>query len=444
MFTDRAVIFIKSGNGGHGAVAFHREKYIAAGGPDGGDGGNGGSIVFKVDTGMTTLADFRYKRKYVAENGGDGSKNKMTGKNGSDLIVKVPQGTIVKDNRTGLILADLVEKDECRIIAKGGKGGKGNYHYATATRQIPNFARAGSAGVELEVVLELKLLADVGLVGFPNVGKSTLLSVTTSARPEIADYPFTTMNPQLGVCKCDGEKSFVMADIPGLIEGAGEGRGVGHRFLRHIERTRLLLHIIDMSGSELREPFEDFLQINEELKIYNEALVKRPQLIVANKMDIEGAAEKLEIFKEKFGKWLDEAGKNDENIAELVHLGCYKIFEISGATTKGTRELIDYCGGLLERLPEQEIIDFGEYADGDNSLNDGELFTVSVAEDGAFEVHGRWIEQLIDSVNLADFESAQYFQRVLRQKGVIDKLLEAGIGEDDTVRISDTEFDFVN
>lgn len=277
MFIDRTKIIVASGSGGHGAVSFHREKYVNAGGPDGGDGGKGGDVIFVVDEGASTLADFKYRRKFKAENGANGAKNKMTGKSGADVLIKVPQGTLIREAETGRILADLVESGERCIIAKGGKGGLGNMHFATSTRQIPNFARAGEDGKELELLLELKLLADVGLAGFPNVGKSTLLSVTTGARPEIADYPFTTVRPNLGVVFNNGERSYVMADIPGLIEGASEGQGLGHEFLRHIERTRLLIHVVDISGSEGRDPFEDFLRINHELERYNEALSRRPQ-----------------------------------------------------------------------------------------------------------------------------------------------------------------------
>ena len=303
MFIDRTKIIVASGSGGHGAVSFHREKYVNAGGPDGGDGGKGGDVIFIVDEGASTLADFKYQRKFKAENGANGAKNKMTGKSGADVLIKVPQGTLIREAETGRILADLVESGARCTIARGGKGGLGNMHFATSTRQIPNFARAGEAGKELELLLELKLLADVGLAGFPNVGKSTLLSVTTGARPEIADYPFTTVRPNLGVVFNNGERSYVMADIPGLIEGASEGQGLGHEFLRHIERTRLLIHVIDISGSEGRDPFEDFLRINHELERYNEALSRRPQVVALNKMDLEGAAENAARFREQFADW---------------------------------------------------------------------------------------------------------------------------------------------
>lgn len=442
MFIDRAVIFIKSGNGGDGAVAFHREKFVAAGGPDGGDGGNGGNVIFVVDTGITTLADFKYKRKYVAENGVNGGTNKMTGRNGADVIIKVPQGTVIKDNKTGAMLADMVEPGVSVTIAKGGRGGKGNQHFATATRQIPNFARSGTKGAELEIVLELKLLADAGLVGFPNVGKSTILSMTTGAKPEIADYHFTTITPHLGVVMQKEEgHSFVLADIPGLIEGASEGLGLGHRFLRHIERTRLMIHVIDMSGCEGRDPFEDFLTINEELKHYNARLATRPQVIVANKMDNDGAEENLAIFKEKFAAWLEERADESEDFAHTIEIGCWKIFTAMAAISEGLPNLMAYCGTLLTRIPQESTFE-ETYEPEYVADSEQELFTVEVDEDGVYEIKGDWIEELFNSINLADFESSQYFQRTLRAKGVIAKLEELGIQDEDIVRIDDTEFEF--
>lgn len=441
MFIDRAVIFIKSGNGGHGVVSFHREKFVAAGGPEGGDGGKGGSIIFEVDEGSTTLIDFKYKRKYVAENGGNGGKNKCTGKNGEDLYIKVPMGTIVKDNVTGKVLADMVEKGQKTVIAKGGRGGKGNMHFATATRQVPNFARAGEEGVEMELVLELKLLADVGLAGFPNVGKSTMLSVTTAAKPEIADYHFTTITPNLGVVKGREGNSFVLADIPGLIEGASEGLGLGHRFLRHVERTRLLIHVIDMSGFEGRDPFEDFLLINNELKSYSAELASRPQIIAANKMDMDEAPANLEVFKQKFNAWLEE---NREELQEGIDLGAWKIFETCTALEMGTEELMAYVGSIVHKLPvpnmmpEEDIEDDMLYT----PETDGPLFEIVIDEDGVYEITGKWIMNLFNSVNLGDSESSQYFQRMLRKKGVIDELEKLGIENEDLVRIGDTEFEF--
>ena len=440
MFTDRAVIIIRSGSGGHGAVSFRREKYIAAGGPDGGDGGRGGSVIFSVDKGINTLLDFRYRRKFAAANGGDGGKNRMTGKNGGSVVIRVPAGTIVKDSKTGRVLCDLTEEEDTFVALEGGRGGKGNCRFATATRQVPNFATAGEKGRELEVVLELKLLADVGLAGFPNVGKSTLLSATTAAKPEIADYPFTTVNPQRGVVKTRDGGSFVMADIPGLIEGASEGRGIGHRFLRHIERTRLILHVVDISGSEGRDPFNDFLLINEELKKYDPRLYERPQIVAANKSDLTLTDDAFDDFVKKFEGWLSER-RLDGTQDRCAEEGFYRVFKISAAAGQGVAELMDYCGSLLKLLPrspsfEDEIEDAGEFGAEEEALYD-------VTMDGdVYVVSGRWVEHLLDSVNFADSESMQYFQRSLRQSGVIDRLTEMGVKEDDTVRIGDTEFDF--
>lgn len=438
MFIDRTKIFIASGNGGNGAVSFHREKYVNAGGPDGGDGGKGGDVVFIVDEGASTLADFKYKRKFKAENGANGAKNKMTGKSGADVFVKVPQGTLIRDAETGRILADMVDPGEKKVIAKGGKGGLGNMHFATSTRQIPNFARAGEDGKEMELQLELKLLADVGLAGFPNVGKSTLLSVTTGAKPEIANYHFTTVRPNLGVVFNNGERSYVMADIPGLIEGASEGQGLGHEFLRHIERTRLLIHVIDISGSEGRDPFEDFLLINRELAHYNEALSRRPQIIALNKMDQENAAANAERFKIQFASWLEQRG---EELCEEQENGAWRIFEISAAMSQGTRELVAYCGSILDKMPSGSIFTSEESEAVYRMETEEEPFTVRI-EDGVFVVEGPWIKNIVDSVNLNDYESSQYFQRIIRKKGLIRKLEEMGIQENDTVRIYEIEFDY--
>ena len=438
MFIDRTKIFIASGNGGNGAVSFHREKYVNAGGPDGGDGGKGGDVVFIVDEGASTLADFKYKRKFKAENGANGAKNKMTGKSGADVFVKVPQGTLIRDAETGRILADMVDPGEKKVIAKGGKGGLGNMHFATSTRQIPNFARAGEDGKEMELQLELKLLADVGLAGFPNVGKSTLLSVTTGAKPEIANYHFTTVRPNLGVVFNNGERSYVMADIPGLIEGASEGQGLGHEFLRHIERTRLLIHVIDISGSEGRDPFEDFLLINRELTHYNEALSRRPQIIALNKMDRENAEANAEHFKIQFASWLEQRG---EEFREEQENGAWRIFEISAAMSQGTRELAAYCGSILDKMPSGSLFTPEENETVYRMETEEEPFTIRI-EDGVFVVEGPWIKNIVDSVNLNDYESSQYFQRIIRKKGLIRKLEEMGIQENDTVRIYEIEFDY--
>jgi len=334
MFIDSARIYVEAGNGGNGAVSFHREKYIAAGGPDGGDGGKGGDVIFVADEGVRTLVDFRYKRKYKAESGQNGGSSNCTGRNGSDLIIKVPAGTIIKDEETGRILADLVKPGQKAVIAKGGKGGKGNQHFATSTRQVPNFAKAGDAGESRWIILELKLLADVGLIGYPNVGKSTILSMVTAARPKIANYHFTTLNPNLGVVSLGEGNSFVMADIPGLIEGAHEGVGLGINFLKHVERTKLLLHVIDIAAVEGRDPVQDFEVINGELKEYNPALAEKPQIIALNKSDITGAEE------------------NAKRFMEIIGNRGYKIFTISAATNKGLDELMRYIYEVLKDLPD--------------------------------------------------------------------------------------------
>lgn len=438
MFIDRANIFVKSGRGGDGIVAFHREKYVNAGGPDGGDGGKGGDIIFTVDTGMSTLMDFRYKRKFAAQNGENGRKNKMTGKSGQDLIVKVPQGTVVKNADTDEVIADLTDKDQRVVIAKGGRGGQGNMHFATSTRQIPNFARAGHEGVELNLKLELKLLADVGLVGYPNVGKSTLLSVCTAAKPEIADYHFTTIVPNLGVVFNEGERSFAIADIPGLIEGASSGLGLGHEFLRHIERTRLIVHVIDVSGSEGRDPFDDFIKINEELMQFSKDLAEKPQIIALNKTDID--SDKVNEFKNKYAAWVDE---NSENITETYENGAWKIFEISAATNTGVSELMAYCGSILDKMPNKQMnVTIKEEVTLHKAQADEELFTIRV-ENNVYIVEGNWIKNVVESTNLEDYESMAYFQRIIRKKGLIDALVAKGIKENDTVKIYDIEFDYV-
>ena len=425
MFTDKAKILIKAGNGGNGSIAFHREKYVAAGGPDGGDGGHGGNVVFKVDLGLSTLMDFRYKRKYVAQNGGDGKGLKCNGKRGEDIIINVPQGTIVKDAKTGKILADLSDPDTPVIMAKGGNGGWGNAHFATPTRQTPNFAKNGKPGMEREVILELKLLADVGLVGFPNVGKSTILSRTTKADPKIANYHFTTLEPNLGVVELGGGMSFVLADIPGIIEGASEGVGLGHDFLRHIERTRLLIHVVDVSGIEGRNPIEDFDIINEELSKYNMELEERPQIVAANKTDI---LQDEEVYK--------------EFLAEVEKRG-YKVFEISAATGKGVEELMKYTFGELSKLPPIQVYEPEMDIEEDMFIDTTDSgFEVNL-EEGVYVVSGSWIEAVGGSVNFSDEESLQFFQRALKNRGVIDALVEKGIKEGDTVRIGDLEFDFV-
>ena len=439
MFIDRAKIIIQSGKGGNGIVSFRREKYVAAGGPDGGDGGNGGDVIFTVNEGETTLAAFRFKRKYAAGNGAVGGSNKRKGKRGNDIIVEVPRGTVVREAVTGRLLADMVLPGEQRIIARGGKGGLGNMHFATATRQVPNFARAGQEGTELELVLELKLLADVGLVGFPNVGKSTLLSVTTGAKPEIADYHFTTITPNLGVVFGTYGPSFVMADIPGLIEGASDGLGLGHQFLRHVERTRLILHVIDISGSEGRNPFEDFLQINQELNKYKVQLSQRPQILVANKIDMPGAEQKLSDFKVHFQAWKNE---HCEEIKEGLENGAWEIFEICAPIAHGTNELMQYVEKVLSKMPMPEMELPEEEVTLYEAPSEEALFEIHVTEDGVYEVTGKWIKGVIDSTNLYDNESSQYFQRLIRKKGLVEELERLGIEEGDLVRIYETEFEF--
>lgn len=424
MFVDKAKIKIKAGDGGDGAVSFHREKYVAAGGPDGGDGGRGGDVVFQVDDNFSTLIDFRYKRKYVAERGQNGSARNCTGKSAPPLIIKVPRGTLVRDANTGRIMADM-STDEPKILAKGGMGGKGNANFATPTRQIPKFAKPGYMGEEFEVTLELKLLADVGLVGFPNVGKSTLISVVSAAKPKIANYHFTTLTPVLGVVKANEEKSFVMADIPGLIEGAGDGVGLGHEFLRHVERCRLIVHVVDVSGIEGRDPEEDFRIINQELAKFDEELAKRPQIVAANKSDM-ASEEQIDSFR----RFIEEQGLS--------------FFCISAATTQGTSELIKKIAEVLDTLPpikeyEPEPIPQAEL---DDMAGAGKHFEIS-EEDGIYYVEAPWIQPIMRTIDPDDYSSLQYFQRVLINSGIIAELEKMGIQEGDTVNLEGFEFDFV-
>ena len=423
MFVDIAKIKIKAGNGGNGAVTFRREKYVAAGGPDGGDGGRGGNIVFRVDDNLSTLADFRYKRKYVAPNGENGSGGRKNGRGGEDLIIKVPRGTIIKEVESGAVMADMSDMDEF-IAAKGGKGGWGNPHFATPTRQVPRFAKSGIPGEEWEVTLELKLLADVGLLGFPNVGKSTLVSVVSQAKPIIANYHFTTLTPVLGVVSLGEGSSFVMADIPGLIEGAGDGVGLGHEFLRHVDRCRLLVHIVDAAGSEGRDPIEDFEIINKELEKFDPELAKRPQIVAANKIDL-ASDEQLENLRNYF------EGKG------------YEFHTICAPITEGTSELISAVWNKLQTLPpikkyEAEAIPLEMF----EKQND-KGFTIHV-EDDVYFVEAPWLLKILQRTDLDDYESLQYFQRILISSGIIDALRERGICEGDTVSIYDLEFDFVN
>lgn len=422
MFIDSAKIKIKAGDGGNGAVSFRREKYVAAGGPDGGDGGRGGNVVFQVDDNLSTLADFRYKRKYAAARGGDGRGNRCSGKKADDLLIRVPRGTLLRDAETGRLVADL-SGDEPQVIARGGRGGWGNSHFATPTRQVPNFAKPGTPGEEMELVMELKLLADVGLVGFPNVGKSTLISVVSEAKPNIANYHFTTLTPVLGVVRMGEGRSFVMADIPGLIEGASGGAGLGHQFLRHVDRCRLLLHVVDVSGSEGRDPKEDFRIINEELKKFNPELAERPMLVAGNKCDLTD-----DETVEEFRRFVEEQG--------------YEFFPIMAAIAYEVQPLLNRISELLTKLPP--IL---RYEPEPKELPKEDSFSGHrvqiMKQDGVYLVEGDWLPQLIRSVNFDDYESLQYFQRVLISSGVIDALREAGVQEGDTVSMYDLEFDFM-
>ncbi len=423
MFVDKARIYIKGGKGGNGCISFRREKYVPAGGPDGGDGGKGGNVVFEVDEGLRTLMDFRYKKKYIAEDGENGKSKKMSGKKGQDLILKVPPGTIVKDEKTGLVIADLVEHGQRAIIATGGKGGKGNINFTTSVRRAPNFAESGGFPEERWVVLELKLIADVGLIGFPNVGKSTILSIVTSANPKIANYHFTTITPNLGVVGMDG-KSFVLADIPGLIEGAHQGAGLGLEFLRHVERTKLLLHVIDISGIEGRDPVDDFNKINYELEHYGIKLADRYQIIVANKMDLLQSQKVVDDFKETMNK------------------KGYVVFPISAATKKGIPELIRYVLQKLDEIKDVPVIDedelFKYY-----TFEENEEDKIKVRkENDDYIVEGKVIEKLMNSVNFNDIDSIRYFQNFLRKRGIIDELKRLGIEDGATVKIFDFEFEY--
>ena len=422
MFVDIAKIHLKAGKGGDGAVSFHREKYVAAGGPDGGDGGKGGDIIFKADSNLSTLADFRYKRKYAAEPGQNGGASRCTGKSAQPLIISVPVGTLVKEAETGRIIADISD-DEPVVIAKGGNGGWGNQHFATSTRQVPRFAKSGNPGEELDITLELKLLADVGLIGFPNVGKSTLVSVVSEAKPKIANYHFTTLTPVLGVVRMGEGSSFVMADIPGLIEGAGEGVGLGHEFLRHVERCRMLIHVLDISGSEGRDPIEDFEKINRELEVFSSELSKRPQIVVGNKCDLTDE---------------DEV----KRIADHFEALGYKFFPVMAAIAEGTGELINYVAAYLDTLPPILKYEAEPKPEIEIKSNNRD-FTVRV-ENGIFYVENcDWMMDVMNRVDPDDYESLQYFERVLRQSGIIEALEKNGVTEGDTVNVLDIEFDYV-
>ena len=422
MFTDYVKITAKAGNGGNGAISFRHEKYVAAGGPDGGDGGKGGDIYFVVDQDANTLIDFRYKKKFKAENGNNGEGARRFGKSGEDLYIKVPIGTIIKDAKTERVLADLSEKNQKALILHGGRGGKGNSNFATATRQAPRFAQDGEDGEEKELILELKLLADVGLIGFPNVGKSTLLSIVTDAKPKIADYHFTTLDPNLGVVKKEYGESCVIADIPGVIEGASEGIGLGTQFLRHIERTRLLLHVIDVSGSEGRNPVEDFYTINNELKKYSQKLSERKQIIVANKID---SMQDESLYK---------------NLEKLAKEKGLEIFKISAATNTGIKELIIHVSQVLKTLPKENLIEISN-EEKLYTLEDEEPFTITM--DGkTYVVNGPAVEKLMKRVNLNDNESMYYFHKTLDELGVSQRLKEMGIKDGDSVTIAGWELEW--
>lgn len=423
MFIDTAKIFVKSGKGGDGAVSFRREKYIPLGGPDGGDGGRGGDVILISDPNMTTLLDFTYKRKYVAEDGVNGSGSKCYGKDGEKLYIKVPMGTVVRDIDTNKIMADLSHPGDSFVVVRGGKGGKGNVKFCTPTRQAPNFAEPGMPGEERYIGLELKLLADVGLLGFPNVGKSTLLSVVTKATPKIANYHFTTIKPNLGVVDVKGINSFVIADIPGIIEGAAEGVGLGLDFLRHIERTRLLIHVVDISGMEGRDPFEDFIKINNELRKYSVKLWDRPQIIAANKCDMLFDQSIFEDFKKKVGE-----------------LGYDSVFKISAATSQGLEELMKEAARVLSTIPVTEL----EISEEDKFVPEEKRFTYTITkDDDVFVVQGSFVDRLLESVNVNDPDELRYFHQVLKNKGIMDELMEKGIKDGDTVRLNDFEFEYL-
>ena len=427
MFVDYTKILVKSGNGGDGAISFWTEKYVANGGPDGGDGGKGGDVYFVVDKDSNTLINFRYNKKYKAEDGENGRGARCYGKSGKDLYIKVPLGTVIKEAETGEVIVDLSEESQCELVLKGGRGGRGNSHFATSTRQAPRFAEDGEKGIEKELILELKLLADVGLLGFPNVGKSTILSMVTKAQPKIANFHFTTIQPNLGVVKTEHGDSFVLADIPGVIEGASEGVGLGLQFLRHIERTRLLLHVLDVSGSEGRNPVEDFKVINKELKKYSEKLSTRKQIIVANKIDIIPEEER-------------DNNENIKAIEKLAKENNMELFEVSAATNKGLKELMNHVAEVLKTLPKEEAVDVEERKV--YTLNEDKDEVIVRKENRNFIVEGKAVERLIARVNLDDNESTHYFHKGLERLGVNAKLKNLGIKEGDIVIFNGWEFEW--
>ncbi len=426
MFADSAKIFIKSGKGGDGHVSFRRELYVPNGGPDGGDGGRGGDIIFEVDKGLNTLTDFRHTRKYVATSGEEGGKRRCHGKDGQDLVIKVPEGTVIKDFETGKVIADMSGSNMREIILKGGRGGNGNMHYATATMQVPKYAQPGQEGQELWVTLELKVIADVGLIGFPNVGKSTLLSRVSNARPKIANYHFTTLHPNLGVVDLDGHSSFVIADIPGLIEGASEGIGLGHAFLRHIERTKVLIHMVDAASTEGRDPVEDIRAINSELEKYNPELLKRPQVIAANKIDAlyEGGAEAVEKIRSAFEK---------EGL---------RVFAISAVSGQGVKELLYYVNDLLKEMDEAPVLFEKEFDPSQALIRENLPYTVEKLEEGVYSVEGPRIEKMLGYTNIDSEKGFEFFQNFLKKNGILEDLEKAGIEEGDTVKMYGLEFDY--
>lgn len=424
MFVDRARINVKSGKGGNGAVSFRREPFVPEGGPDGGDGGKGGDVIFQASSSYRTLMDFKYKKKYEAEPGQDGMKKKKFGKNGENLVIKVPPGTVIIDELTGLVMKDLVHDGDSVVVVKGGKGGKGNVHFKNSVRQAPNFAEAGGPARERNIILELKLIADVGLLGFPNVGKSTLLSVSTSARPKIGNYHFTTITPNLGVVQIY-DTSFVMADIPGLVEGAHEGTGLGLDFLKHVDRTKVLVHVVDIAGSEGRDPVEDFDKINDELVQYSKRLAEKPQIVVGNKSDLVFDEETVERFK----KHVEEKG--------------YEFFLMSAATNQGVKEVLSAAAKALAELPdEEEQYEFYDFSGDDEEPDYREIYTYIDDEDGVFVIEGKQLTKIFDSTNFNDMESLRYLYKYVENKGAIAELKELGLQEGDTVRIKDYEFEY--
>ena len=428
MFADRAKIFIRSGKGGDGHVSFRRELYVPAGGPDGGDGGKGGDIIFEVDKGMTTLADYRHRGKFCAGDGKPGNKKRCHGKNGNDLILKVPEGTIIKESESGKVIADMSGGNSRQVILRGGRGGQGNMHYATATMQAPKYAQPGQSARELWVNLELKVIADVGLVGFPNVGKSTLLSRVTNAQPKIANYHFTTLNPNLGVVDLEGGRGFIIADIPGLIEGASEGVGLGHEFLRHIERTRVIIHMVDAASTEGRDPVDDIYKINEELRAYNPEIAERPQVIAANKIDAlyVGDEDPIQRIRDEF----EPKG--------------VKVFAISAVSGKGLKELLYQVREILDNLPQETVVFEQEFFPEDMAIDSNLPYTVekSTEEENTYIVEGPKIEKMLGYTNLDSEKGFAFFQKFLKETGILDELETAGIQEGDTVRMYGLAFDY--